>query len=163
MAISRYGIAYIMSTIRIIALSTRPPTKPAIAPHTMPSVTDVSVASAPIISETRPPTRQRTSRSRPVSSVPNRCQFANVGVELIMFQSAESKAFGSSIGPITQASVISSRITRLATAALLRAKRTRASCHGLRPSTGTASTLSSAGTSVPCFIADLMLIDSLFQ
>ena len=61
----------------------------------------------------RPPISVRTSRSRPSSSVPNRCQPARVGGALIRFQSTESNALGSSIGPNTQASVISASTTTL--------------------------------------------------
>ena len=65
-------MAYIISTIRIISASTLPPKKPAVAPQMMPMVTEDKVASTPTISDTRPPIRLRTSRSRPASSVPHR-------------------------------------------------------------------------------------------
>ena len=41
--------------MRIITLSTRPPTKPAIAPQITPMTRLTSVATKPTISETRPP------------------------------------------------------------------------------------------------------------
>ena len=120
-----------MSTTRIITASTLPPRKPAVAPQAMPRLTEVSVAISPTISEMRPPIRQRTSRSRPDSSVPNQCMFLKVGVWLMASQSVLSKALGSSIGPTMQASVIRLSSSRLKTAARLRMKRTRAAYQGL--------------------------------
>ena len=83
-------MAYRMSTMRIISASTRPPIKPATAPQATPSDTDTSVASSPTVSEMRPPTSVRTSKSRPSSSVPNRCQPVRVGAMPIWFQSVSS-------------------------------------------------------------------------
>ncbi|MNR24291.1 hypothetical protein D3C85_1413620 [compost metagenome] len=79
-----------MSTMRIITVSTLPPRKPAVAPHTMPMVTEAMVAIRPTISEMRPPIRVRTSRSRPRSSVPNRCSLCQVGAIAIASQSVSS-------------------------------------------------------------------------
>ena len=125
-------MAYIMSTMRIITASVLPPRKPAVAPQAMPSDTEASVASKPTVSEIRPPIRQRTNKSRPASSVPQKCVFFRLGPMLMASQSALSKACGSSQGPITQALAISSSRHRLTTAARLRMKRRRASLHRLR-------------------------------
>lgn len=81
-----------MSTMRIMKASTRPPRKPAVAPQAMPRVTDESVARMPTINEMRPPIRQRTSRSRPESSVPNQWKFWVVGGRRMASQSVVSKA-----------------------------------------------------------------------
>ena len=116
-AISRYGIAYIMSTTRIITESTRPPAKPAVAPHATPNRPDTSVPSRPTSIDTRPPISVRTSRSRPSSSVPNQCWFAQVGGRLIEAQSLAAGSAASSHGPTKQASVISASSTRLNSAA----------------------------------------------
>ena len=64
-----------MSTMRIITESTRPPAKPAVAPHATPNRPDTSVPSRPTSIDTRPPISVRTSRSRRVA-VPNQCWFA---------------------------------------------------------------------------------------
>ena len=102
-----------------MTLSTLPPRKPAVAPQAMPSATEASVASRPTISEMRPPIRQRTSRSRPDSSVPHQCMFFQVGGSFIASQSALSNSCGSKAGPSTQTSAISSSTARLATRRLV--------------------------------------------
>src|SRR5665811_2355964 len=131
-AISKYGMAYIMSTMRIIRASTLLPRNPAVAPQAMPSDTAASVASKPTVSEMRPPMRQRTNRSRPASSVPQKCAFLNVGAMLMASQSALSNACGNSQGPTTQASEIKASKVKLVTADLLRKNRRHASLHRLR-------------------------------
>jgi hypothetical protein len=126
-------MAYIMSTTRIIKASTLPPRKPAVAPHTMPMVHEASVASRPTMSDIRPPIRQRTSRSRPASSVPQKWLFFQVGATLMASQSALSNEWGSTNGPMAQANVTSASTSRLITAARLRRNRARASAQRPRP------------------------------
>jgi hypothetical protein len=85
-------MAYIMSTKRIMKLSTLPPMKPAVAPQVIPTATEHRVASSPTINEIRPPIKQRTSRSRPDSSVPQRWKPCQLGGSFIASQSAVSNS-----------------------------------------------------------------------
>ena len=96
------------------------------------------------MSEIRPPIRQRTNRSRPDSSVPQKCEFFSVGGRLMASRSALSKACGSTQGPTMQARVMSVRMARLIRAARLRRNRARASAQGLRPVMEAAATRSMA-------------------
>ena len=59
--------------MRIIASSVRPPAYPAVAPYAVPMSSDTSVEMRPTMSEMRPPSRTRASRSRPATSVPIGC------------------------------------------------------------------------------------------
>src|SRR5258706_15571879 len=138
-----YGIAYIMSTMRIITASTRPPRKPAVAPQATPIRPETSVPSSPTSSETRPPSSVRTSRSRPSSSVPNQWAFCSVGARLIADQSLSVGSCDSSSGPTKHASAISTRSTRLTSAARCCTKRAKAFASGPRGRDGAGA---SAGT-----------------
>ncbi len=59
------------STMRIITVSSGPPTKPEIAPYIVPTVVAVSMASTAMASDTRPPKRTRLRTLRLAGSVPN--------------------------------------------------------------------------------------------
>ena len=98
----------------------------------MPTVTEASVAIKPTSNEMRPPTKQRTSKSRPASSVPHRCQLVSVGDALMFSQSAVSNAWGRTQGPAIQAAMIASNIHKLMDAARFLKNRRRASAHRLR-------------------------------
>ena len=97
----------------------------------------------------RPPSARcgRRSGSAPAGRGPiRRCPTSacsrSVGGSFIAFQSAESKSFGSSIGPTTQASAISDQHDQADDGRLLRMKRRRASLHGLRPRVATGASAS---------------------
>ena len=62
----------IISTIRIITVSTAPPAYPAMPPYKMPISILTSVAIKATISEIRVPYIRRVSTSRPKESVPNK-------------------------------------------------------------------------------------------
>ena len=127
------------------------------APQAMPRLTEVSVAINPTISEMRPPIRQRTSRSRPDSSVPNQCMFLSIGPWLMASQSVESNALGSNIGPKMQASVIRLSSTTLKTAARLRMKRTRAAYQRLWPWMSASSAWLSVATRASFLFLNIMV------
>lgn len=59
-----------MSTERIISASTRPPAKPATAPHAVPMTSATAAENTPTARLTTPPASTRASMSRPSASVP---------------------------------------------------------------------------------------------
>jgi hypothetical protein len=68
------GNESVTSTSRMMMLSTRPPTKPAIAPSVPPMTTAQKITSAAIGKEWRTPYSVRVSTSRPSASVPSQCE-----------------------------------------------------------------------------------------
>ena len=60
-----------MSTVRIMARSTRPPAWPATTPYSTPKARATTVATSPTPNETIPPCSRRERTSRPRISVPN--------------------------------------------------------------------------------------------
>ena len=65
--------------MRIMNWSTRPPAKPAIAPHATPITSETNVAMNPTASEICSPISSRATMSRPRMSVPSQCMFSPVG------------------------------------------------------------------------------------
>ena len=60
-----------MSVVRMIAMFTRPPVKPASTPSVVPIAKARNTGVIPMNQDSRPPNSSRVSMSRPSSSVPS--------------------------------------------------------------------------------------------